>query len=121
MTESLYDAAKRSRNPFTVEAFLNIATADEMLGLVPFIDKGGESFAYNREKALGSFGFVSDGHTSVSASEGTDETVTVAKREAVADFYVRNFAQSNLAGQISPLERQTQMKFERPAAPSPKQ
>lgn len=111
MPQTLYEAAKMSQNPFTVEAFLQIATADEMFAYLPFVGKDGEGFTYTREKSLGSFAFVADAHTSVAESTGEDEIVTVSKREAVADFYVRNFAQKNLAGRVNPLDRQTIMKL----------
>jgi hypothetical protein len=111
MTETLYAAMKRSRNDYTVAAFKQIATSDELFGVIPFVPKQGEGFDYTREKSLGSFGFVADGHSSVTASEGEDEIVRVHKREAVADFYVRNFAQENMGDRVDPLERQTMMKF----------
>ena len=111
MAQTIYDAAKTSEIPFTVEAFLQLATSDEMFGILPFVGKDGESFSYTREKSLGSFGFVADDHSSVPESTGADEVIAVAKREAVADFKVRNFAQKNLAGRVNPLDRQTVTKF----------
>jgi len=107
MTQTIYDAMKASRNPFTVAAFKAIATSDMLFSVLPFVGKNGEGFEYMREKSLGSFGFVAPGHTSVPESTGEDEEVRVPKREAVADFHIRNFAQDNLAGQVSPADRQT--------------
>lgn len=111
MTETIFDAMKRSRNPFAVAAMKAIATSDELFSVLPFVGKDGEGFDYVREKSLGAFTFVSDTHTTVAQSTGTDEDVTVPKREAVEDFYIRNFAQENLAGLISPADAQTIKKF----------
>jgi hypothetical protein len=111
MAQTIYDAMKSSQNPFSVAALKAIATSDMLFSVLPFVPKGGEAFEYEREKSLGSFAFVADDHTTVEESTGEDELVTVPKREAVADFYIRNFAQENLSGLASPSDRQTIKKF----------
>ncbi len=111
MAQTVYDAMKLSQNPFAVAALKAIATSDQLFSILPMVPKGGESFIYNREKSLGSFGFVADDHSSVSESTGADEQITVAKREANSDFYVRNLAQENLSGLVNQLDAQTIKKF----------
>ncbi len=109
---TLVDAAKLSQNPFAVANFKAIATSDELFSMLDFVPKGGESFTYTREKALPSFGFIADDYAgNIAQSTGTDELIHVPKRVAVSDFYVDAFQMENMAGQISPLDRQTVKKF----------
>lgn len=109
---TLVDAAKLSQNPFMVANFKSIATSDELFSLLEFVPKGGESFSYTREKSIGSFGFLADNNTGdIPESTGTDELVTVPKRQAGADYYVDHFDIANQSGSINPLDRQTIKKF----------
>lgn len=110
MAETLFDAMKHSRNPYQTMLLRQIATSDELFGLLPFVPMGGEGFSYEREVSLPSFGFIAPGG-SVSESTGTTERVLVTKREATSDFYVDNFAQDNQNDLVDPLERQTKMKL----------
>jgi len=103
----------QSQNGYTYEAFETIVTSDEMFGVIPFVGKDGEGFTYSREVSIGNFPFVSDDHTTVGESSGKDEEITVNKRELVEDFYVRNFAQQNLSGQVNQLDSQTMKKFKK--------
>lgn len=109
---TLVDAAKLSQNPFMVANFKAIATSDDVFSLLEFVPKGGESFSYTREKSIGSFGFIPDNYNSdIPESTGTDEKVTVPKREATEDFYVPHFDIANQSGLINPLDRQATKKF----------
>lgn len=110
MAQTIYDAMKKSVNPFTVALFKSIATSDELFSVLPFVPKHGEGFSYLREVSTGSFNFLAPGHTSVASSTGEDELVLVPKREAAEDFYVRNFAQENLGDEVDQLDLQTMKK-----------
>ena len=105
--ETLYDAMKRSRNSFQTLVLKAIVTSDELFSVMPFIPKAGEAFVFSREKALGSFTFLADDHSSVAVTGSTTEQVTVSKRQAAESFSVPNFAQENLADLISPMNEQT--------------
>ncbi len=111
MAQTIFDAMKLSQAPYSVAVLKAIATSDEVFSLIPMVAKGGESFVYTREKSLGSFDFVADNHTVVPESTGADENVTVPKREAVQDFYVRNMAQENMSGLVNQMDMQTLKKF----------
>lgn len=109
---TILEAMKTSQNPFSVAGFKAIATTDMLFSLLNFVPKAGDSFEYTREKSVGSFGFIADNYNGdIAQSTGLDEKVTVPKRQAVADFYVDAFAQSNQSGLISPADRQTIKKF----------
>ncbi len=111
MPLTIFEAMKQSVNPFTVFMFKSIATSDMMFSMLPFVQKGGESFEYDREATLPTFEFVAPGHTSLVESTGTVDHVTVPKREGAGEFHIRNYAQENLDDQVSPEQVQTRMKF----------
>lgn len=93
MAHTLYEAAKLSRNPLARGVLTAIATTDEFLSQVPMQGMQGESFSYNREKALPSVEFVSPTHTSVAESSATFDQVTVPMRMIVSDVDVYLFAE----------------------------
>lgn len=111
MPLTIFEAMKQSVNPFAVFLFKSIATSDMMFSMLPFVQKGGESFEYDREATLPSFEFVAPGHTSLVESTGTFDHVVVPKREGAAEFHIRNFASENLDDLVSPEQVQTRMKF----------
>jgi hypothetical protein len=92
MALTLLDAWKTTQRDFSSLALEELVTCDELLPLLPFVAKYGDSFTITREKTLPSFGFISDVATSIGESTGKDEIVTIAKRQAVSDFYVPNMA-----------------------------
>lgn len=93
MAHTLYEAAKLSRNPLARGVLTAIATTDEFLSQVPMQGMTGESFSYNREKALPTVEFVSPTHTSVAESSATFDQVTVPMRMIVSDVDVYLFAE----------------------------
>ena len=107
MALTLYEAAKLSRNPLAAGIFKAIVTQDELFSLLPFVGKAGDSFSYNREKALPSAEWVSPTHTSLAESSATFDQVTVPKREIASNMDLYNFALANqdgaaqLAAQVS--------------------
>lgn len=111
MPLTIFEAMKQSVNPFAVFLFKSIATSDDMFSMLPFVQKAGESFEYDREATLPSFEFVSPGHTSLVESTGTFDHVVVPKREGASEFHIRNFASENLDDLVSPEQVQTRMKF----------
>ncbi len=110
MSQTLFDAMKRSRNEYQTMLLRQIATSSELFGVMPFVPKAGEGFEYDREVSVGSFRFINPGGT-VQESTGTTEHLVIGKREATADFYVPNFAQDNMGDILDPLEAQTRMKL----------
>jgi hypothetical protein len=109
---TLLDAAKLSQIPYTVAQFKAIATSDRTFALLDFVPKDGHSFSYSREKSLPSFGFIPDNYAGdIPESTGTDEKVTVPKRQAVSDFNVDAFDVENQSGLVSQMEIQTKKKF----------
>lgn len=93
---TLAEAAKLSRNPLAAGIMLGVATTDEMLAMLPFVPKPGESFIYNREKALASAEFVSPDHTSLTESASTFDRVIVPIRILASDVDVYNFAEEQM-------------------------
>lgn len=112
MAETIFDAMRSSRNPYQTMMLRQIATTDEMFGMIPFVGKTGEGFSYEREVSLGSFAAIAPGG-STSESTGRTERVQVGNREFTADFQVPNFAEEGMAEIVSPMERQTMMKLKK--------
>lgn len=96
MALTLYEAAKRSRNPLTRGTLLAIATSDEMTAMIPMVRKSGESWSYKREKTLSAPGFVAPDHTSISEGTSTDDKVLVPKRILIGDADVYLFAEDEM-------------------------
>lgn len=93
MAHTLFEAAKLSRNPLARGVLTAIATTDELLSQVPMQGMQGESFRYNREKALPTVEFVSPTHSSIAESSATFDQVTVPMRMIVSDVDVYLFAE----------------------------
>lgn len=85
MAHTLYEGSKLSRNPLAAGVLRAIATTDELLAVTPMVIKPGESWMYNREKALPSVEFVAPDHTSIAESSATFDRVIVPKRLIVSD------------------------------------
>lgn len=85
MAHTLYEGSKLSRNPLAAGVLRAIATTDELLAVTPMVVKPGESFMYNREKALPSVEFVAPDHVSIAESSATFDRVIVPKRLIVSD------------------------------------
>jgi hypothetical protein len=97
MALTLFDAAKRYRNPLSQFLFRGIVTEDEMFSRLAFVGKDGSAFSYNREKALGSAAFIAPGGT-VNESSPTTDLVTVPKREIATDVDLPNFSLAQQGG-----------------------
>lgn len=95
MGMTLYEAAKLSRNPIAAGVFKAIVTEDELFSLLPIVPKAGDSFLYDREKALPSVEWVSPTHTSLAESSATVEQIAVPKREIASNFDIMNFVIAN--------------------------
>lgn len=93
MALTLIEAAKLSRNPLARGVMLGVATSDELTSQLLMEPTGGESFVYNREKALPSAEWVSPTHTSLTESSMTLDRVTVPMRMIVSDVDVYTFAE----------------------------
>lgn len=102
---TLLEAAKISRNPLARGILTAIATTDELVSQIRMMPKSGESFSYDREKALATVPFyetapVSDATTgapgtpaNVAESSSTFDKVTVPMRSIVGNVDVSNFAE----------------------------
>lgn len=90
---TLYEASKLSRNPLARGVMLAVATSDEMLSRMPMVPTAGESFMYNREKALPTAEFVAPDHTSLTESSATFDRVTVPVRLLITDIDVMLFSE----------------------------
>lgn len=90
------EAAKLSRNPLAAGVLKAIATSDELISVLPMAPVSGESFVYNREKALPSAEFVALDHSSLTESSATFDKVTVPLRAMVTDVDVYNFAANQM-------------------------
>lgn len=97
MALSLYEAAKLSRNPLARGVMLAIATSDELISQLPMMGVPGESFVYNREKALPTAEFVAPDHGSLTESSATFDRVIVPMRLLVTDLDVYDFAEEQMA------------------------
>jgi hypothetical protein len=93
MALTIFEAAKLSRNPLARGVMLAVATSDELISQLPMIPTPGESFVYNREKALPSAEFVAPDHASVAESGATFDRVTVPLRLIVTDVDTYVFAE----------------------------
>lgn len=112
MSLTLFEAMKSSQNPFQTGVFKQIATSDEMFGMIPFVPTAGEAHSYEREVSLGSFAAIAPGGNTTE-STGVTERVTVANREFTADFAVPNFAEEGMADGLSPYDKQLIMKLKK--------
>ena len=110
MAMTLFEMQKMSRNAYGSMLLKQIATSDDLFSVLPFVPKAGEGFSYPRERSLGSFSFIAPGGA-VANTTGKIERVTVEKAEATEDFWVDNFAQSNMDDELSPMELQEMMKL----------
>lgn len=102
---TLLEGAKLSRNPLARGVLTAIATTDELLSQIAMVPKAGESFMYNREKALATTPFyetapVSDAThgtpgtpADVAESNSTFDQVVVPIRAIVSNLDVSNFAE----------------------------
>lgn len=111
MALTLFEAAKLSRNPLTAGVLLAIATSDEMISQLPMVRKGGESFVYNREKALPTAEFVSPTHTSLTESGATFDRVIVPLRLMVTDVDTYIFAEQQQQDLVQQRSVQVQQKL----------
>lgn len=114
MPQTLVDAFKsmpRGSNASSAMLLDAIVTSDESFGLVPFQTVEGPGIEYDREATLPTVEFVSDAHTTLVESTGTQDHVTVSKREIASDFYIRNAAEEFARGSVSPTAVQTQLKL----------
>lgn len=93
MALTLFEAAKLSQNPLTKGAFTAIATTDELLAQLPMVPKHGESFSYNREKALPTPGFVAPDHVSLTEGGATFDRVHVPMRQIAHNVDVYDFVE----------------------------
>lgn len=112
MALSLFDAMRSSQNPYLTGVMRQIATSDEMFSMLPFEPINGESFSFERELSLGSFGAIAPGG-SITESTAKTQRVAIANREFAADMYVPNYAQEGMADHVSPVEQQTMMKLKK--------
>lgn len=96
MSMTLYEAAKKSRNPLAAGTMLAIATVDELLSQMPMVPKSGESFMYTREKALPTVEFVAPDHGSLTESSPTFDRVMVPLRLVVSDVDTYLFAEEQM-------------------------
>lgn len=95
---TLFDAAKRYRNPLSQLLLKGVVTEDELFSRIPFIPKDGDAFSFRREKALGSAAFIAPGGATTESSP-TSDLVTVPKREVVTDVDIPSFAIANQGGE----------------------
>ena len=111
MPFTLYDAAKQSQNELTAGVLKAIATSDEMISQLPMVRKSGESFMYNREKALPQAEFVSPTHTSLTESSATFDRVIVPLRLIVTDVDTYIFAEQQQSDLVAQRGLQLQQKL----------
>jgi hypothetical protein len=88
------DLIKTSRNQLAMGVLKTLFTADQVLPKLRFEPTAGESFSYNREKALPTIGFVSPSHSSIPESTATFDRVTVPLRLLIGDADVYMFGDS---------------------------
>jgi hypothetical protein len=80
MAFSLYEGAKISRNPLTRGILLGLATTNELFAKLQFMPKVGDSWSYDREKALPTVEFVDPTSFTSTESSATFDKVTVPMR-----------------------------------------
>lgn len=97
MALTLYDAAKRSRDPIARDIFLGIATADETIAKLRMERVSGKAFSWGREGTISEPAFVTPTHTSISEGTGTDDMVSVPLRLLVGDADVYLFAEEQMS------------------------
>jgi hypothetical protein len=91
---NMFEAAKISRNPLTRGIMLGLATTNELFGIFPWVQKVGNAWQYDREKALPTVEFVSPTHTAITESSGTFDQVTAQMRLIASDVDVYNHTQN---------------------------
>ncbi len=105
---TLYEAAKRSRNPLAAALFKAIVTEDELFTMLPMVPKAGDSFMYTREKALATVEWVkADGSSSLTESASTFDQVTVPKRRLGSNVDIDNFSEDQQTENGSPAATQS--------------
>lgn len=97
MALTLYEAAKRSRDPIARDIFLGIATADEMVAKLRMERVTGKAFSWPREGSISEPGFVTPTHTSITEGTGTDDMVSVPLRMLLGDADVYLFAEEQMS------------------------
>lgn len=97
MAITLYEAAKRSRDPIARDVFLGIATADETVAKLRMERVAGQAFSWPRESTVSAPGFVSPTHTSITEGTGTDDVVSVPLRLLIGDADVYMFAEQQMS------------------------
>ncbi len=108
---TLYEAAKRSRNPLAAGMLKAIVTEDELFSLLMMVPKAGDSFMYVREKALPTVEWVArDGSTTLVESHATTDQVTVPKARIGSLVDVDNFAEDQQTEGGSPTSMQIEKK-----------
>ena len=103
---TLFEAAKRMRNPLSIGLMKAIVTEDELFSFLPFVPKDGDSWSYEREKALPNVEWVAPNHTTLAESTAKTDQVTVPKREIASNMDLYNFV---LAQQNGGAQRSMQM------------
>lgn len=111
MALNLLEAAKVSRNPLMRGVLQAIATTDELISQIPMVPKGGESFVYDREKALPSVEYVSPTHSSIAESSATFDKVTVPMRMIVSDVDVYLFTMDQMQDENQQMGIQVEKKL----------
>lgn len=80
MAFTLYEGAKISRNPLTRGIMLGLATTNELFSRIQFVEKAGDAWSYDREKANGTVEFVDPTSFTSTESSATFDKVTVPMR-----------------------------------------
>jgi hypothetical protein len=88
MAFTLYEGAKISRNSLARGVMLGIATTNELFSRIQFVEKTGNAWVYDREKALPTVEFVEPTSFTSTESSATFDQVTVPMRliDSVVDI-----------------------------------
>lgn len=97
MAVTLYEAAKRSRDPIARDIFLGIATSDETIAKLRMERVSGKAFSWPREGSISEPAFVSPTHTSIAEGTGTDDMVSVPLRILLGDADVYTFVEEQMS------------------------
>lgn len=112
MAFTLYEGAKISRNPLTRGIMLGLATTNELFSRLQFVEKPGDAWSYDREKALGTVEFVDPTSFTSTESSATFDKVTVPMRliDSVVDVMNTTTNQNDPNGNPKAIQMASKLK-----------
>jgi hypothetical protein len=96
MAYTYLQAAPLARNKLTKGVMLSVATTNELISMLPWVETTGTSYDFSREGALASVEFVALDATSLTESSSSGDQASVPLRLISSDLDIYNYA-SNLS------------------------